>query len=90
MKEIKKSDIAGVNVDHSDNEDNADVGAINFKQKKKNLPPQIEDFTMARVNESDLTTVLVETGTMPVPTILRECVSSGEDVSVNTVIIQRN
>ena len=35
LKEIKKSDIASVNVDHSDNEDNVDVGAINFKQKKK-------------------------------------------------------
>ena len=31
----------------------------------------IEDFTRARVNESDLTAVLVETGTMPVPTILQ-------------------
>ena len=28
----------------------------------------IEDFTRARVNESDLTAVLVETGAMPVPT----------------------
>ena len=27
----------------------------------------IEDFTRARVNESDLTAVLVETGAMPVP-----------------------
>ena len=31
----------------------------------------IEDFTRARVNESDLTTVLVETGAMPVTTKLR-------------------
>ena len=28
----------------------------------------IEDFTRLRVNESDLTAVLVETGAMPVPT----------------------
>ena len=35
LKEIKKSDIVSVNVDHSDNEDNVDVGAVNFKQKKK-------------------------------------------------------
>ena len=28
----------------------------------------IEDFTRARVNESDLTAVLVETGAIPVPT----------------------
>ena len=35
LKEIKKSDIAGVNVNDNDNEDNAEVGAINFKQKKK-------------------------------------------------------
>ena len=30
----------------------------------------IEDFTRARVNESDLTAILVETGAMPVPTKL--------------------
>ena len=30
-------------------------------------PVHIEDFTRARVNESDLTAVLVETGAMPVP-----------------------
>ena len=31
----------------------------------------IEDFTRARVNESDFTAVLVETGAMPVPTKLQ-------------------
>ena len=31
-------------------------------------PLHIEDFTRARVNESYLTAVLVETGAMPVPT----------------------
>ena len=34
----------------------------------KALTVHIEDFTRARVNESDLTAVLVETGAMPVPT----------------------
>ena len=31
----------------------------------------IEDFTRVRVNESDLTAILVETGAMPVPTKLQ-------------------
>ena len=35
LKEIKKSDIASVTIDHSDNEDCVDVGAVNFKQKRK-------------------------------------------------------
>ena len=37
LKEIKKSDIAGVNVNDDDNEYNADVGAVNFRQKKKSV-----------------------------------------------------
>ena len=36
--------------------------------KKVKVPVHIEDFTRARINESDLTAVLVETGAMPVPT----------------------
>ena len=35
------------------------------------VPLHIEDFSRARVNESDLTAVLVETGAMPVPTKLQ-------------------
>ena len=37
----------------------------------------IEDFTRARVNESDLTAVLVETGAMPVPTKLQNPTACG-------------
>ena len=37
----------------------------------------IEDFTRARVNESDLTAVLVETGAMPVPTKLQNPTTFG-------------
>jgi hypothetical protein len=32
------------------------------------VPLHIENFTRARVNESDLTAILVATGAMPVPT----------------------
>ena len=35
LKEIKKSDIASVSVDQDDNDDCVDVGAVNFRQKKK-------------------------------------------------------
>ena len=34
LKEIKKADIAGVNLDKSDTEDDVNVGAVNFKKKK--------------------------------------------------------
>ena len=37
----------------------------------------IEDFTRVRVNESDLTAVLVETGAMPVPTKYQNPISCG-------------
>ena len=37
----------------------------------------IEDFTRARVNESDLTAVLVETGAIPVPTKLKNPTACG-------------
>ena len=37
----------------------------------------IEDFTRARVNERDLTAVLVETGGMPVPTKLQNPTACG-------------
>ena len=40
-------------------------------------PMHIEDFTRARVNESDLTAVLVETGAMPVPTKLQNPTACG-------------
>ena len=40
-------------------------------------PLHIEDFTRARVNESDLTAVLVETGAMPVPTKLQNPTACG-------------
>ena len=34
LKEVKKSEIAGVTVDKSDDEDNVNVGAVNFNKKK--------------------------------------------------------
>ena len=34
LKEVKKAEIAGVNVDKSDDEDNVNVGAVNFNKKK--------------------------------------------------------
>ena len=47
----------------------------------------IEDFTRAKVNESDLPAVLVETGAMPVPTKLQNptaCVRGGSFYSYLT------
>ena len=41
---------------------------MSVTKKKIFATVHIEDFTRARVNESDLTAVLVETGAMPVPT----------------------
>jgi hypothetical protein len=38
-----------------------------FHGNKVTCTLHIKDFTRARVNESDLTAVLVETGAMPVP-----------------------
>ena len=44
------------------------VSSISSKKRTRaSQPLHIEDFTRVRVNESDLTAVLVETGAMPVP-----------------------
>ena len=44
---------------------------FNSSQNLQARTVHIEEFTRARVNESDLTAVLVETGAMPVPTKLQ-------------------
>ena len=43
---------------------------VALKKRSELMPLHIEDFTRARINESDLTAtaVLVEPGAMPVPT----------------------
>ena len=54
---------------------------MNLSAKQEYLDKDSERKTNERTKESEDSTKLRR---------LRECVSSGEDVSVNTVIIQRN